>query len=70
MKLSVKEEQKQTREQQKIKAKVRYLLARTHSPLLVKEGTRASNISTVPVGRRFARLAAALAAPLVPTFDI
>lgn len=59
MKLSVKEEKKQTTEQNTMILKVRYLFAGRQEPPLENEGARAWNARTVPVGKRLARLAAA-----------
>lgn len=58
MKLSVKEERKQPSEQHTMIPKVRYSFASVHSPLFVNEGIRDSAARTVPVGNKFARLAA------------
>ena len=57
-KLSVKEERKQISEKHVMTDRVRYLCAGRQEPLLEKEGMRAWKARTVPVGRRFARLAA------------
>ena len=58
MMVSVKHVRKQMREETPISLKVRmWFDGRQVVPLLVKDGVRARNATTVPVGRRLARLA-------------
>lgn len=58
MKLSVNDEKKQIIAQNPMRDAVRNLLEGWQMPLLENEGVRVRNARTVPVGRRFARLAA------------
>lgn len=53
----MKEERKHERAQKAMRDVVRYWLAIWQVPSLENEDMRASNVRTVPVGKRFARLA-------------
>lgn len=52
------DERKQMIEHKAMRDAVRHLLDALQMPLLENEGVRVCNMMTVPVGRRFARLAA------------